>query len=214
MIDVDFTVDDFAKMRYNPLLLGKSSSLKKWEDLTKFPEMTKKWADNYNKDRYLQFCMFMYDKDSPFVKYYGDDVHQRRMQCALKAGYRLNESSGQFKEVDAAAITGEYQPAAAMAVRVMRILRGLEWTLYNVLLEKAYDETVNFRANKEGSSVSKIKEVINEKEKISIALRANESAPGVLAELYRQQQLESLKLRPEEIAEMLENGGSLDYPEG
>jgi hypothetical protein len=214
MIDIEFTKEDYENMRFNPEGMNKRmKAVKVWPELFKFPEISRQWDPEHEKkkDRFLIFCLYMYDRESPFVKHYQQEVAEKRLHAAMKAGFDLNMVTGQFYESDEILIIGKYEKAADFAVRIMRILGGREWTSYNILSEKVYDTLAAYRTGTD-IDFGQIDKAMNRLNILENELMKHDNSEDIRRALYKHQMNESLKLRPEDIAKRLHDQEKLEDP--
>lgn len=127
MIDIVFKRKDFERL-YIPIhkIDKQDDPRRHFPVLQKYNEFKGRFGDHIPPEMIIPYVIFVFDKNSPFVKTY-TDIIQRRVYAALYSGYEYI-SSGSFGEKVEDFIRGRDAKVNRMIVRYCTLQSDEDWT--------------------------------------------------------------------------------------
>lgn len=204
----EYTIEDFKDLLYPIFEVpeGESIMTSLGESHLDFPEF-KVVLGPYDfgpgeKDKVIRYIACVYDMKSPFVKDF-HDVNIRKIMAATYVGF---ESTNQrFDKHVERMMLGGIEPVVDMVIRYCRSYNQPDYSFLVAIWDDYYRtlKLIQLGEVYDYGKVKKMREDINE---LSTTFLTGDDAGGMIKKLYQDVEKDSLLLRPEDIAQKLEDG--------
>jgi hypothetical protein len=163
-----------------------------------------------NRKRYFTYLCLLYDPQSEFRKTISV-LPQRKVMCALTAGFELKPPDNKFSEEVEKVLVGEDLNAARMASEFCLIVQGMDMALYT-FYARVFVELVavsHSKGEKIKDIVTVISKVKQETESLEKKILGEENSLQLRKALYLSSKSISLNLQMEDIVERIAKGDDL-----
>lgn len=198
---------DFQGMMFNVFPLPMSTDL-----FEAFPALAS-YEEFYGicpglqKANVFRYIFYVYDKQSPLTKFFGDNILKRKYEGALLAGFKLNENK-RFSDHIEAMIKCEYSEVNRMIIRFLRMQGDHDFSYLSALVDGFYMELPNIQGGdvRNSEKVDKMKKRIEELQK---SLTNNDNTKRLIVDIYKFiDDEQKIPYRPESIALKMSKGES------
>lgn len=162
-----------------------------------------------NKKKYFTYLSLLYEPKSELRRTISV-LPQRKVMCALTAGFELKPPDNKFSEEVENVLIGADMNAARMASEYCLIVQGMDMALYT-FYARVFVELVAISHDK-----SRVKDVVNiiskvkkETESLETKILGEENSPQLRKALYLSSKSISLNLQMEDIVERIAKGDDL-----
>jgi len=202
--NLKFHQKEFSQMMYNPTKVPEDKSIfEYYKELSKYKIFRLDPGKGIDNEKLMFFIICMYDKNSPYRKKF-PDIIKRKIEVALDCGFEI-DNNGNFTAPVRDFLEGRNEIVNRKIVEYVRRHRNFKYS-YIVMIETGYYKLM---LDILGGDISKIKEARNiqaELEETILEFLNEDNNPELLDEFLRYMENERIKLRPEDIAQMLQDG--------
>ncbi len=191
-------------MMYSPVRVPEGSDvLKFYKELSKVKEFRLNPGEGIDNNKLMLYILCMYDKNSPYRKKYNDPL-KRKIEIAHDVGFTLLEG-GMFESPIEDFLRGSNEVVNRKIVQYVRLHRSFKYA-YLVSIESAYYSLMVDVVGGDTKNISKLKDMQEELESNLLDILNQDNNMFLKDELLRYMETERLELRPEDIAQKLQNG--------
>jgi hypothetical protein len=204
-----FTDKEFQQMIFNPIRVPDGSNvLVYYKDLAKHKEFRLDPGEGIDNNKLLLYIFCLYDKNSPYKTKYNDFV-KRKIEVAHDVGFEENKEGkpGSFMPPVEDFIRGKNKIVNKKIVEYVRMHRSFQYS-YLVTIESSYYSLMADIIGGSTRQLNEAKTIKDELETTMLDLLNQDKNPAVRDELLRYMEDERLELRPEDIAQKLQDGKS------
>lgn len=175
----------------------------------KYPEFNKvNPGIHLHPPNVIRYIILMYDMNSE-MKEYWPNIGERKRECALMSGFKLNDQ-GIFHETVEEMLIGNNPMVNAMCVRYIRLFENpyyptyvTIWNLLNTEIANSFEPQESKNIASIQNNITKLNKQISEYSKM---LFQGDDMIALKKALYANMERENLGLRPEEIATAIARG--------
>jgi hypothetical protein len=211
----------FSKIKYNVFALPSTKSvLSEFPELKKIPEFSpigKIRLDDsdeeveitpfggINPDKVLRYIILLFDKNTPLTEI--QNINQRMSEAAEIAGIKRTQSSDNWPHKVVKMFRCEYTDINSAILAYCRLQHSSKWTLYTTLTLKHYRDQEQMLAGTAEKPIT-TKELVGDATIIDDLRNQflNKIENEKLSEAVEEYTLQTLELRPEQVAENISNG--------
>jgi hypothetical protein len=205
----EYTIEDFRELQYPIFEVPEDSTIMEYlgdSDLDD-PEfkvtLGKHGFKPGDKDKVIRYIACVYDQGSPFIKDF-QDVNHRKIAAALYVGFEI-DSKKRFPEAVEQMMLGDMEVTVDMIIRYVRNYNSPDYSFLVAIWDDYYRTLKQIQIGGD-YSFDQIKKMREEIKKLTKEFVSGDTVDGVRKKLYKEIEQDSLLLRPEDIAEKLEDG--------
>lgn len=199
-----FHLREYELMMFDPTKVPEGTSLLKfYKDLSKVKAFRDDPGPNIDNEKVMQFILLVYDKNSPYRKKH-PDVLKRKIEAAHDCDFKMTEG-GVFESAVEDFLKGKNRIVNRKIVEYVRLHRSFKYS-FLVGMENAYYTLMLDILGGDTKNVMKAKELRDELEESVLEIFNDDTNAFIKDELLRYMETERLELRPEDIAQKLQQG--------
>jgi hypothetical protein len=200
---MEFSNEDYSKMRVNVMELPMKFEISDIPDFKHYPEFYKdtKPLPKYKVLRYIVLC---YDRNSPLVQNI-PEINKRKVKACEIVGFNVkNPNSPNYEEV-MEMVSCDNRIVNDMIIRYVRGFYSEAYSQYIVVQDAYYRELYKLQSG-EIKSLSLLRDIEERISDLRDRIFSQDNSVNLVGDFNRYVDEEELKLRPEDIAEMIKNG--------
>lgn len=160
----------------------------------------------------IQYIACVYDRNSPFVSDYSDAT-KRKMAAAAYVGFELSKDT-KFEPHVEMMMTHKFPEVTLMIFLYIRNQHDHDWALLKTIEENYYKQLPKLtKGDLDIKDLNMVKTLKKEMDSLINEMLAGDRSRDLEGQLYEHLDKERIRLRPEDIAEMLmkeKDGGESD----
>jgi len=161
-----------------------------------------------DRNKVISYIAYLYDRKSPLLRI--DNAHARKNEAAQLAKFdmRKGEYVNGYQEI----IADIHIPVNKMIMRYIRMQKSAKFAKFIIYDEALYLQMAKLRIDskedkeKTNDILTAIDKMSRVHEQLQSDLLGGDTAQGLTDEFYSQVEMAQLELRPEDIAQKLEDG--------
>jgi hypothetical protein len=201
---MDYNKSDLKNIRYD--VLSENDYLKKYPELKRYPEFAKQSGKEFNK--LFRYIACSYDKNSPL--HYLGSVMKRKLEAAKIAEFDTDKDGNLTPEYENILRCGD-KKVNLMIIRYCRLQGDIDFTVCMTYYEALHKQQIELLDSTE--SDEKTKDLIANIQTLKTHIKTyedsilqNDTSKELTREFIEQIEMESLELRPEDIARKVKDG--------
>jgi len=203
---MEFKVEDFDKMMVRVMRLPLKFDIKDVEELKNYIEFYKDPAPLL-KHQVIRYIALVYDKNSPLVHHI-QDINKRKIKACELCDLPIHKKGHKAHDHLLGVLSCQDPIVNDMIIRYVRCFYSESYAQYIVLQDAYYNEMKKLQLG-ELKSMSLLEGIEDRLEKLKDRIFNNDRSVNLAVDFNRYIDEEELKLTPEKIAEMLEDGESV-----
>lgn len=158
-----------------------------------------------DKDKVIRYIACVYDMKSPFLKDY-QEINNRKLAAALYVGFELDKDN-RFPQHVEDMLMGDCEPTVNMVIRYCRGYNSPDYSWLVAIWDEFFRilKAIQLGQDYDYNKAGKIRDDIK---RLSREFIVHDDSTSLKSRLYKEIEHDSLKLRPEDIANKIEDGVS------
>ncbi len=190
-------------MLFNPLKVPDGENvLKYYKELNKYKEFKADAGEGIDNNKLMQYIMLVYDINSPYREKYSDIV-KRKIEAAHDVEFEVEEG-GSFASPVEDFLKGNNEKVNRKIVAFCRLHRNFKYS-FLVTIESSYYNVMLEILNGETKKISEARTIQQELEETLLDMLNGDKDANLKDELLKYMEDERLGLRPEDIAQKLQD---------
>lgn len=201
-------MSEFSESDYNGIMfpinkhpIKGESYLKLFPDLKLYPEFSAELLPPFERNQIIAYCVYAYDKESPFRKKY-PDLDVRRYHVGLEVGFDITDS-GKFENYVEEIFQGQNSVVNDMIVCYAKIHYNTKYAFFIMMEALFYTNLRTAVAGLGANKMVELKQIQEAMEGAQRELLAFDNNKNLIKTLYKKANMERIDLSPEAIANKL-----------
>ena len=208
----DFKASEFKLMLVNVHAAGPGADMLKIPVYRDNPEFAQK-TDKINTNILLRYIPCMYDKNSPFVRHYNNDIRKRKFESAKYAGFPIDEQGKFSPEVEKKVIRCQDPFVSGMIIKYALLQNSILFQEWITLYEAYFKEQERILSDSNYSNTEKLRNISSDLKSIQDEMFQQDKNNDLMEDFYGFYVKQTLDLRVESIARKIKNGEKLGVGE-
>lgn len=213
--DLDLRLQNYNDSDFNSCLLPIKNLPLSDDLMARFPLLNKLEGFDYNfadfkdpntsKNLWIRYMVFFYSKNLKVLEEQFPDYLVRKSACAILAGFTFDPKTGKFSQRVEEALMGENHKCNMMIISLLKHNYSDEYTTYRLMRDRHYKSLLSEDEN-DVKDTKTIISTTSELAKFRFEFLNGDRSEKVNASLVQHIEEVSLGIRPEEIAERINEG--------
>jgi hypothetical protein len=173
-------------------------------DLNLYPEFSVDLLPPFTRNQILAYCVYCYDKESPYRKKY-PDLDIRRYKIGLEIGFDMTDS-GKFQSYVEEIFDGQNQVVNDMIICYVKIHYNTKYAFFVMMEALFFTNLKTAVAGLGANKMVELKQIQEAMENAQRELLAFDNNKELIKALYKRVHIEKIDMSPETVAKKLKEG--------